>query len=250
MAKKSESLCPPRLRQLATCCRGCCCNHPIYPFLLLAFFIAPACCCGLALAIGCPLAAVEGWSVGDGYWYILCNIAGTPPVTDVSPDSTIGEIVDVFASALALAATATVTGLSTMLTIVTKMPERLHLDSISTWFFFLVTVIPLSVSLACIFLGLVLAGIENAIGKEGVEPSAGDGIYFIVSVLCGIGNPLTKFEPQTASGQSLCVIVGVMAEVMCSGTLARKYVSAPRISCFCVLFVFSCRVFVHLCTIA
>ena len=77
---------------------GCTCKSPIVAFLLLTFVVSPLICWTIALMFGSILAAVEGWWIQDGMWYVVCNIAGAPPVSPNSPLTAAGIAVDVIVS--------------------------------------------------------------------------------------------------------------------------------------------------------
>lgn len=65
--------------------------------------IIPAWYAGLCSIMGVILALAENWHVSEGISYVLSNILGlADPLTDVSPDSAAGKVIDVVISSIAL----------------------------------------------------------------------------------------------------------------------------------------------------
>ncbi len=65
--------------------------------------IIPAWYAGICSIMGAILALAENWHVSQGILYVLSNILGlADPLTDISPDSAAGKVIDVVISSIAL----------------------------------------------------------------------------------------------------------------------------------------------------
>ena len=180
------------------------CRSPLVAFLLLSFVVAPALCFLLGLCFGSILAAVEEWTLGQGFWYVVNNMAGTPPLGNATATSTVGVTVDVAVSTVSLVFASTVVGVSGMLAWVGDLPDRLALTTVPRGLLAMVLVIPLCVVVCCALFGLVIAG------AEGVDFVTA--FTYTVSTVCGLGNPLTDWAPATTHGAVIVAVVGVAAQ--------------------------------------
>lgn len=83
---------------------SCCCvkNSFVVPFIAIFIFI-PLLNAGLCVVFGSILALVEGWSLEDGFLYVFSNTLGLgTPLTEVSPETLKGALLDVVLSSIAL----------------------------------------------------------------------------------------------------------------------------------------------------
>mmetsp|Transcript_1123 Transcript_1123/g.2324 ORF Transcript_1123/g.2324 Transcript_1123/m.2324 type:complete len:328 (-) Transcript_1123:296-1279(-) len=77
-------------------------NGFLVPTIALGIII-PAWYAGLCSIMGAILALAENWHVSEGILYVLSNILGLAnPLTDVSPNKTAGQVIDVVISSIAL----------------------------------------------------------------------------------------------------------------------------------------------------
>lgn len=186
---------------------ACTCKSPFVAFLLLVYVIAPLLCFGIGLGFGAILAAAEGWPVfgaDGGFWYVTANIAGTPPLGDLSPVSQMGITVDIVVSTISLVFASTIVAMSGMLAFVGNLPDKLGLTTVWKGALALLLVIPAAVCAACAMFGVVIALFEGATFDQGFR--------FVISTVCGLGNPLTAWAPTTTHASIINVILGVAAQ--------------------------------------
>jgi hypothetical protein len=77
------------------------------------FFVVgiPSIACAFGVAFGAVLTAVEGWSLLDGFLYVLSNTLGLPsPLTQVSPVQRLGVAASVVIGSLAVTCVSTLMG--------------------------------------------------------------------------------------------------------------------------------------------
>merc|ERR1740130_741894 len=80
--------------------------------VLLIVFGIPVIVCVLAWLFGSILAVCEGGSAYNGFLYVIGNLCGlATPLTNVSPDSTLGTIVDILVAIWSLSVAGTIIGL-------------------------------------------------------------------------------------------------------------------------------------------
>ena len=62
-----------------------------------------------SFVFGCLLAWAEDWKVKDGFYYIVGNLCGlATPITNLTPDSSEGKVVDVFVALVSVSISASV----------------------------------------------------------------------------------------------------------------------------------------------
>lgn len=158
----------------------------------MAILIVPIFLFLSALVMGGVLAAFESWSYQDGVYYVLTNVAGLVfPPTDVTPETTVGDIIDLIISTWALLLMASAMGVvgSMQLTAVAvsaMSPSRLGLLK------HLAVTFPLFLLIISAIIGAVIAGIED-------WPFI-DGFFFVTGKLCGLVTPLTDETVQSDGG--------------------------------------------------
>ena len=185
----------------------CSCKSPLVAFVLLAFVLAPLFSFALGLGFGAILAAAEGWPVfgtNGGFWYVTANLAGTPPLSSLSPATDMGVVVDIIVSTISLVFASTIVALSGMLAFVGNLPDRLGLTTVWKGALALVVVIPVAVCAACAMFGAIVALSEGA--------SFDEGFRFVISTVCGLGNPLTAWSPTTTHASIINVVLAVAAQ--------------------------------------
>lgn len=85
-------------RTIERCIRGAF----VVPFVAIVVVI-PLSLAAIAGVFGSILAALEGWSVKDGVYYVLGNLIGLgTPLTEVLPTTVVGDVLDIIISSLAL----------------------------------------------------------------------------------------------------------------------------------------------------
>lgn len=74
----------------------------VVPVIALGFVI-PLLVAIIAVVAGAILAAAEGWNVVDGIYYVFGNLLGLgTPLTDVTPQTVMGDVLDIIISSFAL----------------------------------------------------------------------------------------------------------------------------------------------------
>jgi len=145
------------------------------------------------------LALVEGWPLREGVLYLLGNVLGlSNALTDFSPESNTGKILDVIVSTWALLMTGTVMGIIAGLSLVTDLTENMPS---SVWGFlrYVLMYIPLVIVISSFAAGGLMAAVEGW--------TLDVGFYFMVSSICGLSQPLVDQEPDSAAG----ILVEVLA---------------------------------------
>lgn len=85
---------------------------PLLTFFGFVFVFIPITVMIMGIVFGFILAEVEGWSVKDGFYYIISMLCGLPnPLTDVTPENDEGKIVDIVIALWALSLAGTIIGI-------------------------------------------------------------------------------------------------------------------------------------------
>ena len=84
----------------------------VLTFMVFIFVVIPIVIIVVALLFGFILAEVEGWSIKDGFYYIISMLCGLPnPLTEVTPENDEGKIVDIVIALWALSLAGTIIGI-------------------------------------------------------------------------------------------------------------------------------------------
>merc|ERR1712196_178616 len=67
---------------------------PICGFLVMNLIIQPVLCALLACIVGFWMDYVEENKWGTAFWHIGMRVSSSPPVTDYSPNTTLGDTLD------------------------------------------------------------------------------------------------------------------------------------------------------------
>ena len=103
-----------------------CISGPIIVPTIALGLVVPIYVSIVGVIFGCLLAWLEGWYVVDGICYVLSNILGlATPLVDVTPDTVVGDIVDIIISSIALGAAAVVVDYVTVLNPARYIRKRL-----------------------------------------------------------------------------------------------------------------------------
>ena len=96
----------------------------IFTFLVFIFIIIPIVIILVAVIFGFILAEVEGWKIKDGFYYIISMLCGLPnALTDVTPDSDEGKIVDIIIALWALSLAGTIIGIVGGMSVINTLVE-------------------------------------------------------------------------------------------------------------------------------
>ena len=96
----------------------------ILTFLVFIFIIIPIVIILVAVIFGFILAEVEGWKIKDGFYYIISMLCGLPnALTDVTPDSDEGKIVDIIIALWALSLAGTIIGIVGGMSVINTLVE-------------------------------------------------------------------------------------------------------------------------------
>jgi len=96
----------------------------VLTFLIFIFVIIPIVIILVAVLFGFILAEVEGWKIKDGFYYIISMLCGLPnPLTDVTPDSDEGKIVDIIIALWALSLAGTIIGIVGGMSVINTLVE-------------------------------------------------------------------------------------------------------------------------------
>jgi hypothetical protein len=179
------------------------CNGGWCDVLLLLVVVCPLLVIVTSFALGANLAGVEGWSVMDGFYYVLGTMTGQPnPFVSNSPSTTFGKSIDIVYSIYAFVLSAVITGAVSMLSNVSSINDLPHLKNHCFGAVILIIIVPLITFLVCAFLGAIMALCEGW--------SIADGIYYSISCVCGVS--LTKHAPAHWHGRLVATVLGVADE--------------------------------------
>ena len=96
----------------------------VLTFLVFIFIVIPIVIILVAVLFGFILAEVEGWKIKDGFYYIISMLCGLPnPLTDVTPDSDEGKIVDIIIALWALSLAGTIIGIVGGMSVINTLVE-------------------------------------------------------------------------------------------------------------------------------
>ena len=85
---------------------------PLLTFFGFVFVFIPITVMIMGIVFGFILAEVEGWSIKDGFYYIISMLCGLPnPLTEVTPENDEGKIVDIVIALWALSLAGTIIGI-------------------------------------------------------------------------------------------------------------------------------------------
>ena len=97
---------------------------PLLTFFGFVFIFIPITVMLMGAFFGAILAEVEGWKIKDGFYYIISMLCGLPnPLTDVTPDSDEGKIVDIIIALWALSLAGTIIGIVGGMSVINTLVE-------------------------------------------------------------------------------------------------------------------------------
>jgi hypothetical protein len=165
--------------------------------LLFIFVIMPVIMLILAALFGAIIAPLEGWSVWEGFLYMVSNLAGlSEPLTDVEPPLDPGAIaLDVIVTTWTLGMTGVFIGTIANLTftaviidyvelragVAANLPTPTALKQVSG---FVVTIFVL-LSIVIVFIGVVL----GALLARGEGWTIAEGVLYVIGNMVGLANP-------------------------------------------------------------
>ena len=213
---------------------------PLLTFFGFVFVFIPITVMIMGIVFGFILAEVEGWSVKDGFYYIISMLCGLPtPLTEVDPDTDEGKIVDIVVALWALALAGTIIGVVGGLSVINRLVDAAESFgqrfkraarkavtgsdeeapasadqteeekkvsttlNVLTFMVFIFVVIPIVIIVVALLFGFILAEVEGW--------SIKDGFYYIISMLCGLPNPLTDVTPENDEGKIVDIVIALWA---------------------------------------
>ena len=213
---------------------------PLLTFFGFVFVFIPVVVMLMGAIFGLILAEVEGWTIKDGFYYIISMLCGLPtPLTEVDPDTDEGKLVDVIVALWALALAGTIIGVVGGLSVINRLVDAAesfgqrfkraarkavtgsdeeapasagedgeekpvsHTLNVLTFLIFIFIIIPIVIILVAVLFGFILAEVEGWKIK--------DGFFYIISMLCGLPNPLTDVSPDTDEGKIVDIIIALWA---------------------------------------
>jgi hypothetical protein len=174
-------------------------------FLVFNFMIAPLCLFIICIILGGILAAVEGWSFLNGFYFIANDVTGTGPFfSDPGEISVFGEIMEIIISVIAVTCAGAVVGLSALMSLSSDLPNKLGIiDSPKRGAFAIFIIIPAVVILFSFILGALFAWGEGWAVRSGFE--------FIIQTVCGLAAPLTGEAPKSDHAKIFALLIAVAA---------------------------------------
>eukprot|EP00658_Telonema_sp_P-2_P053704 TRINITY_DN4231_c0_g1_i1.p1 TRINITY_DN4231_c0_g1~~TRINITY_DN4231_c0_g1_i1.p1 ORF type:complete len:211 (-),score=54.74 TRINITY_DN4231_c0_g1_i1:106-738(-) len=102
-------------------------HTPVHRVVIFTFVIVPVAVLIIAFCFGALLALLEGWTVRQGFYYVVGNLTGmATPLTTVTPTSTYGKMVDVIVAVYSLALAGLIIGLMTNFALVNEVTEKVE----------------------------------------------------------------------------------------------------------------------------
>eukprot|EP00418_Pyrodinium_bahamense_P079320 CAMPEP_0179067190 /NCGR_PEP_ID=MMETSP0796-20121207/29363_1 /TAXON_ID=73915 /ORGANISM="Pyrodinium bahamense, Strain pbaha01" /LENGTH=310 /DNA_ID=CAMNT_0020764215 /DNA_START=32 /DNA_END=964 /DNA_ORIENTATION=+ len=178
----------------------------------------------VCLIMGPILASIEGWSVILGIEYMVTNVLGLQdPLTDIIPDSTFGNIVDIIMSLWAMVLFTAAMGLAASMSMVSHTTQRMPSTTCGLLRYMLIHV-PTLLILVSLATGAIMSAIEDW--------SVFDGFLYMAGVMCGLANPLVDNVPDSPWAcfvEVLCVSVelslgGAIIGIISAHPLAQRVV--------------------------
>eukprot|EP00227_Mantoniella_beaufortii_P014699 CAMPEP_0197582352 /NCGR_PEP_ID=MMETSP1326-20131121/5588_1 /TAXON_ID=1155430 /ORGANISM="Genus nov. species nov., Strain RCC2288" /LENGTH=186 /DNA_ID=CAMNT_0043146415 /DNA_START=72 /DNA_END=629 /DNA_ORIENTATION=- len=107
-------------------------NHPaaqkhkfisnVMVFFGFVFIAVPIIVLALSFLFGLMLAEAEGWPIKEGFYYVTSMLCGLPnPLTDFSPETDRGKIVDIVIAIWSLALAGTIIGVVGGMTVISEL---------------------------------------------------------------------------------------------------------------------------------
>lgn len=95
--------------------------------ILIVVVAIPLLVMAMALIFGSLLAGLEGWVWSTGFYYVVSNLVGLGnPLTNVSPDTTVGKLVDIVIAVWSLSLAGAVIGIIASFSIFDDMANTLE----------------------------------------------------------------------------------------------------------------------------
>jgi len=190
----------------------------VFTFGVVLHFLLPLILFLLPAAWAAILKAAVGWSFFDSYEYVICNIATMPPMVNLVPANTGGQIADILVSVIIFALTAAVLGVAASTGIVTELCELIpkgHHGIILT-----MSMIPVALLLLTFVLALFVTHMEGW--------DLWTSYLFMTSILCGLGDPLTPVVPTTDKANFFILLCSIL-ELSIGGAIIGIVASHPKV---------------------
>jgi len=191
------------------------------PFIMFLHFLLPAILFLLGFAAAAILAPVEGWGFSDTFEYVMCNIASLPARVSLTPQSVVGQLVDIVVALTVFTLKAVVLGIAANMGIISDVTNKIP-ETVCGVCVCLVAV-PSGLFLLTVLLGAICAALESW--------DVWTGILFMISVVCGMQDPLTKEKPTTGTASFFALLCCVL-ELSIGGAIVGVIGSHPKVIAF------------------
>jgi len=177
---------------------------------VMLIVVLPSVITALGMVFGCLMAAGEGWSMFLGTAYVLGNLLGLQePLTNISPDSAAGKMLDIIISLYALISATTVMGMASSMCLIQSVSTSLP-RSFCGFLRLLVLYLPMAIMIICIVFGGFFAVIER-------WPFL-NGFYYVTGGMAELANPLVS-GPTTPEGSFVEVVCVCIQLCMCGAVI-------------------------------
>ena len=176
-------------------------GHTLALVASLCFFamvVVPALILLICSVFGFIIARCEGWAFAIGFMYFAGNVTGLgEPLTNNSPKSPVGTVVDIVVSCWCLIFAGAAIGVTAQCKVMERLQDALPLEG---WrgAVVLLVLVPGFVMLAAVVIAALLAACEDW--------SIAVGFRYMISAMCGLGNPLTERTPQSPAGRLIAIV--------------------------------------------
>ena len=163
-----------------------------------AMVVVPGLILLICAAFGFIIARCESWAFAIGFMYFAGNVTGLgEPLTNNSPKSAVGTVVDIVVSCWCLIFAGAAIGVTAQCKVMERLQDALPLEG---WrgALVLLVLVPGFVMLAAVVIAALLAVCEDW--------SIAVGFRYMISAMCGLGNPLTQRTPQSAAGRIIAIV--------------------------------------------
>lgn len=185
--------------------------------MLIVFIGTPFTIFVSACVIGGLLAGVEGWPYIDGVDYVVGNMAGVSPLVQSSPDTELGDGLDIIISLWSMMLVNMILGITAgmqlMSSITDSMPEQ-----VCGLLRYLLIYVPAALIVITCALGGFLAAIEGW--------SFRNGFFYMISIVCGLGTNLTNVKTTSGAGKFVEILCSI-SNMTLSGALIGIVGSHP-----------------------
>ena len=195
---------------------------PICGFLVMNLMIQPLFCALLACIVGFWMDYVEGNKWGTAFWHIGMRVSSSPPVTNYSPDTALGDTLDTMVGVFANILSCIIYCMSSQLVLVKNSAEGLAPDTWVKAFFVLWVFIPVFYLALCVLLGLLLDFMDGE--------KVFTGFFYVVSSMTHIANPITDYRPRFFWSRAFCMMIGALSKGLTGVVLGVLFTVVPVMS--------------------